>query len=103
MDSVINKLTEIEEAADAIVAHAEEQKAVLDKEYEERKKAFDKELEAKTQSELSKIQEELEEDKKRLLDGQSGANAGSIRLLLKEYDENHKKYAQEILKRITEV
>ena len=92
MDSVINKLTEIEEAADAIVAHAEEQKAVLDKEYE-----------AKTQSELSKIQEELEEDKKRLLDGQSGANAGSIRLLLKEYDENHTKYAQEILKRITEV
>ena len=90
MDSVINKLTEIEEAADAIVAHAEE-------------KAFDKELEAKTQSELSKIQEELEEDKKRLLDGQSGANAGSIRLLLKEYDENHTKYAQEILKRITEV
>ena len=101
MDSVINKLTEIEEAADAIVAHAEEQKAVLDKEYEERKKAFDKELEAETQSELSKIQEEL--DKKRLLDGQSGANAGSIRLLLKEYDENHTKYAQEILKRITEV
>ena len=98
MDSVINKLTEIEEAADAIVAHAEEQKAVLDKEYEERKK-----VEAKTQSELSKIQEELEEDKKRLLDGQSGANAGSIRLLLKEYDENHTKYAQEILKRITEV
>lgn len=64
MDSVINKLTEIEEAADAIVAHAEEQKAVLDKEYEERKKAFDKELEAETQSELSKIQEELEKDKK---------------------------------------
>lgn len=42
MDSVINKLTEIEEAADAIVAHAEEQKAVLDKEYEERKKRLTK-------------------------------------------------------------
>ena len=103
MDSVINKLTEIEEAADAIVTHAEEEKAVLDEEYEERRKEFDKELEAKTQKKLTQIQEELEADKKRLLDGQSGANADSIRLLRQEYEENHIRYAKEILKRITEV
>lgn len=103
MDSVINKLTEIEEAADAIVAHAEEQKAVLDKEYEARKKEFDRELEAETRGGLSKIQEELEADKKRLLDGQSGANADGIRLLREEYEKHHAKYAQEILNRITEV
>lgn len=103
MDSVINKLTEIEEAADAIVAHAEQQKAVLDQEYDERKKAFDRELEEKTQGELKRIQEELEEDKQRLLGGQSGANADSIELLRQEYDRNHTKYAREILNRITEV
>ena len=45
MDSVINKLTEIEDAASAIVEHAQEQKAVLDREYEEKRKAFDAELE----------------------------------------------------------
>ena len=33
MDSIINRLTEIEETASSIVEHAEEQKAVLDKEY----------------------------------------------------------------------
>ena len=42
MDSVIGRLTEIEDAASAIVAHAQEQKAELDREYEDRKKAFDR-------------------------------------------------------------
>ena len=41
MDSIVNKLTEIEDAASAIVAHAETQKEILDREYEEKRKAFD--------------------------------------------------------------
>ena len=36
MESIINKLTEIEIAASAIAEHAELQKSVLDKEYEEK-------------------------------------------------------------------
>lgn len=47
MDSIVNKLTEIEDAASAIVQHAEDQKEALDKEYEEKRKAFDAELEEK--------------------------------------------------------
>ena len=39
MDSIVNKLTEIEDAASAIVKHAEEQKEVLNREYDEKKKA----------------------------------------------------------------
>ena len=35
MDSIVNKLTEIEDAASAIVQHAEDQKDVLDKEFSE--------------------------------------------------------------------
>ena len=34
MDSILNKLTEIEKTASAIVEHAEAQKEVLDKEYD---------------------------------------------------------------------
>ena len=45
MDSIVNKLTEIEDAASAIVQHAEDQKEVLNKEYEDKRKAFDAELE----------------------------------------------------------
>ncbi len=103
MDSVIKKLTEIEDAASAIVFHAEEQKAALDKEYEDRKKAFDTELEEKTQRRLQAIRDELEKEKKRLLHGQSAGSRNSIELLRQAYEANHTKYAREILERITEV
>lgn len=103
MDSVINKLTEIEDAATAIVSHAEEQKAELDREYEEKRRAFDEELEEETQRKLQAIRDELEEEKERLLNGQSAGSRSSIELLRQEYEENHTKYAREILARITEV
>ena len=48
MDSIVNRLTEIEDAASAIVRHAEEEKEILDQEYDKKRKAFDDELEKKT-------------------------------------------------------
>lgn len=60
MESIVNKLTEIEDAASAIVAHAEEQKEALDKEYEQKRRNFDTELEEQTQARLSSIRRELE-------------------------------------------
>ena len=62
MESIVNKLTEIEEAASAIVTHAEAQKEVLDKEYEEKRRTFDTELENKTQARLADIRRELEKN-----------------------------------------
>lgn len=103
MDSVISKLTEIEDAASAIVTHAQEQKAELDREYEDKRMAFDKELEAETEKKLQAIRDELEEEKKRLLVGQLEGSQGSIALLRREYEENHTRYAREILARIIEV
>ncbi len=50
MESIINKLTEIESAASAIAEHAELQKSVLDKEYEEKRKQFDLDLEQETRT-----------------------------------------------------
>lgn len=103
MDSIINKLTEIEDAAKAIVQHAEEQKEVLNKEYEQKRKAFDKELETQTQTRLKEIQSQLEKETSYILDSQSGSSEEAIQALQKEYEENHTKYAQKILSRITEV
>ena len=60
MDSIVNKLTEIEDAASAIVAHAETQKEILDREYEEKRKAFDADLEKQTQARINAIREDLE-------------------------------------------
>lgn len=103
MDSVINKLTEIEQTASAIVAHAEEEKEKLDREYEEKRKEFDRKLEEETMERIQKIQNELEQDKKDLLTGQESTSRGLIEYLQKEYEEKHTIYARDILKRITEV
>ena len=37
MESIVNRLTEIEDAATAIVQHAEDQKEALNKEYDEKR------------------------------------------------------------------
>ena len=103
MDSIVKKLSEIESAASAIVEHAEAQKEVLDREYHEKRKAYDEKLEEKTAAEIKKIRDELERTTQKLLDSQSGANDDSITALKKEYEEKHTQYAQDILKRITEV
>lgn len=103
MESIVNKLTEIEEAASAIVTHAEAQKEVLDKEYEEKRKTFDTELENKTQARLADIRRELEKNTSGILESQNGASEDTIRALEKEYAEKHTEYAHEILRRITEV
>ena len=48
MDSILNKLTEIESAAVSIVQHAEAEKSILDEKYDEKRRQFDLELEAET-------------------------------------------------------
>lgn len=103
MESIVNKLTEIEEAASAIVAHAEDQKEALDKEYDEKRRTFDTELENKTQARLADIRRELEKNTSGILESQSGVSEDTIRALEKEYAEKHTEYAHEILRRITEV
>lgn len=103
MDSIVNKLTEIEDAASAIVAHAETQKEVLDKEYDEKRRAFDEDLEKRTQARINAIRDELEKNTSGILDSQNGVSTETIRSLQKEYEERHTEYAHEILKRITEV
>ena len=103
MDSIVNKLTEIEDAASAIVAHAETQKEVLDREYDEKRRAFDEDLEKQTQTRINAIRDELEKNTSGILDSQSGASTETIRALQKEYEEKHTEYAHEILRRITEV
>ena len=103
MDTIINKLSEIEAAAAAIVEHAEAQKAVLDQEYHDKTQKFDEELEAKTQAKLQVIKDELEKTQASLLSGQEDTSSESIDALKKEYEEKHTQYAQDILKRITSV
>ena len=96
-------MTEIENAASAIVRHAEEQKDVLGQEFDEKRKKFDEDLENKTKARLEKIREQLEKEQSRVLNSSSCASEDTICSLRKEYEEKHIEYAHEILRRITEV
>ena len=89
MDSIVNRLTEIEDAALAIVRHAEEQKEVLDQEYDKKRREFDDELEEKTQARLNTTREDLEKKTSALLDSQSGCSETLIQALQDEYEEKH--------------
>lgn len=100
MDSIINKLTEIESTASAIVQHAEAEKSALDEKFDKKRMDFDKELEADTQRQIQGIRDKLESETSRILSGQS---QDELDALQKEYDEKHSDYAHEILRRITEV
>ncbi len=103
MDSIVNRLTEIEDAAAAIVQHARDQQDALDNEYAEKRKAFDAELEKKTEARISAIRGQLEQSTSQILDSQTGQSDAAIDALQKEYDQRHTEYAREILRRITEV
>ena len=103
MDSIINKLTEIEFAASAIVQHAEAEKSALDEKFDKKRMDFDKELEADTQRQIQEIRDKLEAETSRILSGQSQESQDELNALQKEYDEKHSDYAHEILRRITEV
>lgn len=103
MDSILNKLTEIESAAAAIVQHAEAEKTVLDDKYDAKRKVFDAELESKTQQRIQTIRDELQAKTDSILNSQNNESNAAMEALQKEYEEKHTDYAQEILRRITEV
>lgn len=103
MDSILNKLTEIESAAVSIVQHAEAEKSILDEKYDEKRRQFDLELESETKKQIQAIQDDLQKKTSLILSSQSDESLAQIHALQKEYEENHTLYAQKILRKITEV
>ena len=103
MDSILNKLTEIESAAVIIVQHADAEKSILDEKYDEKRRQFDLELEAETKKQIQAIQDDLQKKTSLILSSQSDESLAQIHALQKEYEENHTLYAQKILRKITEV
>ena len=103
MDSVIQKLADIETTAEAIVEHAQEQKSEIEKRIQAKRDQFDKKLEEDTQKKLLEIRTAAEEQMNQVLEEQREKNRSTIDALKEEFQEYHSKYAREILNQITEV
>lgn len=103
MNSIIHKLSEIESAATSIVEHAEAQREMLGQEMQQKTEEFDKKLAADTEAKLDALRSNLKVQMDDQLDLMSSENVTLIQNFQREYKEKHELYAQEILKRITEV
>ena len=84
MNSVIEKLAEVEETAEAIVEHARQQKSEIEKQIQEERNQFDRDLEEVLDRERKKDQKAIDD-------------------LKREYEENHDIYAEEIVRHMIEV
>lgn len=103
MDSIVKKLSEIDQAAAAIVEHAQDQKPVLEREIQEARNRFDEELEQETQRRLAEIEDELKREMDEVLEKQQRESDAHIKALTAAFEKNHEIYAREILKHMTEV
>ncbi|HBA63139.1 MAG TPA: hypothetical protein DCZ20_04710 [Lachnospiraceae bacterium] len=103
MDSIVKKLSEIDQAAAAIVEHAQEQKPVLEKEIQEARNRFDEELEQETQKRLKEIEDGLKKEMDEVLFKQQQESDAHMKALTASFEKDHRAYADEILKRMTEV
>ena len=103
MDSIINKLSEIETAAGAVIDHAENQKSILEQEMLQMKAQFDHDLEQSTNKAIQKIQEDLKAELSEVVAEQKEYGVSAVDTLNKDYEKNHTTYANSIVQRIVEV
>ena len=94
MDTVIDRVSDIEKAAGSVMDDAGVRKKALAKEMEEKTAAFDQELERKTAERISQIQEQMEREMQEELDKQASDAKAAIARLEETYEKHHKAYAQ---------
>lgn len=87
MDTIVNKISEIETAAVKIMNESALQKKELDEESKQRMDAYDADVDKKTEAKLADIRASLENQKKAELSSLKEAAARTIMTLEKEYSE----------------
>lgn len=100
MESVINKLTEIENAASRILEGAANQKRLLDCQQQERIEAFDRELEENTNTRIQKIRSSLKSETDTELERMRKEAEEELRQLETAYDETHEVLSSRICEKL---
>ena len=98
MDTVIDKLSEIEAAAQAITDEANARKKAFAQEMDQKTKAFDAELEQETSARIRKVQESMEADMNRKQAQQKADSDALIRQIAENYEKKHETYAEALFK-----
>ena len=103
METIAEKLSEIEKTARAIVDNAQEQKHQMEMQMQKKRDAFDADMEKETNEKILKIQSDLATNMEKLLKKQEEQNNNEIESLKQDFKEHHSEYARQILERLIKV
>lgn len=101
MDTVIEKISEIESAATSIMNEANERKKAFAKEMEERTAEFDAQLEAKTNKRIESLRASMEITMNNRLEKQRNDSKRVLDAMERRYNENHSQYVEELFYNMT--
>ncbi|WP_024292768.1 hypothetical protein [Lacrimispora indolis] len=101
MDTVIEKISEIESAAASIMNDANERKKAFAKEMEERTAAFDAQLEAETNKKIEELQAAMEISMNNRLEKQRSDAQRILKAMEQHYEDHHTQYVEELFNTMT--
>lgn len=103
MQTIAEKLSEIEMTARSIVDGAQEQKHQMEMKMQKQRDTFDADMEKETNEKILKIQSDLATNMENLLKKQEEQNNNEIESLKQDFKEHHSEYAKQILERVIKV
>lgn len=103
MQTIAEKLSEIEMTARSIVDGAQEQQHQMEMKMQKQRDTFDADMEKETNEKILKIQSDLATNMENLLKKQEEQNNNEIESLKQDFKEHHSEYAKEILERVIKV
>lgn len=101
MDTVIEKISEIESSATAIMEEANKRKAAFAKEMEERTAIFDQQLEEETKKRIDELRAKKEVEMKQRLNEQRSISRKVLEAMEKRYRDHHTQYVEELFEKMT--
>ena len=101
MEQILNKLSEIEATANAIMQDAAQQKQALSEEAEKQTKEFDAALEKETGVEIRKIRDDLAHEKDARINELRAETERQLSKLDAYYEANHENLCKELFQKIT--
>ena len=100
MDTVINKISEIEAAATAIMDDANERKKAFAREMEERTARVDAQMEAETNQRIEELRARMEIEMNERLEKQRSDSQKVLRAMEKRYEEHHTQDVEELFNKM---
>lgn len=102
MDTVIKKISEIEEAASSIMEAANNRKKAFAEELAKRTEDFDRQLDLLTEQQLAELRSRMETEMQAKLSRQQSDADEMFKQMESNYNEHHTEYAKELFQSLIE-